>query len=518
MSFHIRFATGLLAWAASLAAFAGPQILTTEQWREDLLQLSNAITRQHPMPFRAVDQAAFAALVANLENDLPAMTDKEIIVRLCGIVAAVRDGHTRLSIPRQHPAIGLEFGHTGTSPPNFPELAFRQLPLAFEQFEDGVFVVAASAGHRDTIGARLVAIEGTPAPEAMHKVQAVTFAENAQLEKLMGADRLSLPEVLVALGIAKDSQRVRLTLETTGEGRVEIAFEPLGEGSVEWISKGADLESALRNRFPGRTFWSLYLPGDNMVYAQINEIADSEISLARFVAEVIGQAEEMDAKLVIDLRSNFGGSGGLNRSLELGLIQSAELNQYGRSFVLIGRRTFSAAQMLANVLEKYTRVLFVGEPTGARPDHYGDSRKTRLAHSGLTLRVSSLHWSSQAGNDSRDYLVPDLPAPWTSAAFFAGGDPALEAVRSYSADFTALVRNALDRDEQYALARYLTGLRRSPDTHDVDFSRTLLAIGNQFIAEGKLQKASLAFRYGIYFYPGNEALEAALQALQANSG
>ena len=56
------------------------------------------------------------------------------------LVALIDDGHTRLTIPREHPEIGLEFGHTAMSEPEHPALRFSQLPLAFEQFEDGVYV------------------------------------------------------------------------------------------------------------------------------------------------------------------------------------------------------------------------------------------------------------------------------------------------------------------------------------------------------------------------------------------
>jgi hypothetical protein len=74
---------------------------------------------------------------------VPDLSNKEIIVRLAALVALIDDGHTRLSISRQHPEIGLEFGLTPTTAPELEGLAFRQLPIAFDKFEDGVFIVAA---------------------------------------------------------------------------------------------------------------------------------------------------------------------------------------------------------------------------------------------------------------------------------------------------------------------------------------------------------------------------------------
>lgn len=113
--------------------------------------------------------------------EVPKLSDKEVIVRLAALVALIDDGHTRLSIPREHPEIGLEFGHTKTPGPAHEALEFRQLPLAFEKFDDGIYVTAAREDLVDLIGYRLEAIDDTSAADALAAVQAITFAENAQL-------------------------------------------------------------------------------------------------------------------------------------------------------------------------------------------------------------------------------------------------------------------------------------------------------------------------------------------------
>src|SRR6267143_154269 len=45
----------------------------------------------------------------------------------------------------------------------------------------------------------------------------------------------------------------------------------------------------------------------------------------------------------------------------------------GHLFVITGRLTFSAAMNLASRLEHETHATFVGEPTGSRPNHYGEA-------------------------------------------------------------------------------------------------------------------------------------------------
>jgi hypothetical protein len=246
-------------------------------------------------------------------------------------VALIDDGHTRLSIPRQHPAIGLEFGHTPTPGPEHTVLEFRQLPLAFEKFDDGIFVKAAREDLKDLIGYRLDAIDGTNADDAFAAVQAITYAENSQLEALMGADRLSLPEALAALGISRATETVTLTLISPDGVRSQNVIAPMESGPFKWNDAFAEEPELLRHKHPKKKFWSEFIPSENFVYMQIDEIADDDVPMAEFVNSSLQTAVEHNARLVIDIRNNFGGSGGLNKTLVMSIIQNNKLNQYDRT-------------------------------------------------------------------------------------------------------------------------------------------------------------------------------------------
>src|SRR2546430_12521 len=78
------------------------------------------------------------------------------------------------------------------------------------------------------------------------------------------------------------------------------------------------------------------------------------------------------ARLVLDIRENTGGNGGLNRYPVQQLLRRPTLDRPDRLFVIIGRRTFSAGQQFTNLLEAWTQATFVGEPSGQRPSQYGD--------------------------------------------------------------------------------------------------------------------------------------------------
>jgi hypothetical protein len=496
------------------AVAADGRVLTDAAWREDIETVVTSIREIHPRPFRSIDQSTFDDASRKLFDRLPEMSDKEIVVRLAALVALVDDGHTRLSIPREHPEVGLEFGHTATAEPEHSALRFKQLPLAFEQFEDGVYVVAANSGYARLIGHRVAEIDGTPIAEAMEAVRAITFAENSQLDALMGADRLSLPEALLALGVTHSVEAVVLALVDENNVVSKEAIKPLQTEALDWTATFAGEPTPLRLRRPEEKFWSEYIKDGHFVYMQMDEIADGDIPLAEFVVNTLGEAERKSAKLVIDVRNNFGGSGGLNKTLVTSIIRSDFLNRYDRTFVLIGRRTFSAAQMLVNELEQYTRVTFIGEPTGSRPDHFGDPRKLRLKHSGLTLRVSRLHWSSYTAFDERESTNPDFVAKWTSKDFFAGNDPALNLALSLnSVSLKALLRGALEQRDMEQVARYTLESKLSADSYRDDFSTVLLELGDEFESTDQIETADLAYQVGRYFYPDHEGLKSALESL-----
>lgn len=89
----------------------------------------------------------------------------------------------------------------------------------------------------------------------------------------------------------------------------------------------------MRFRHPGKKFWSEYVADGNFVYLQMDQIADGEIPLAEFVTTTLELAIEKNAILIIDIRNNFGGSGGLNRTLDSRL--SAETYEDDFSSILL---------------------------------------------------------------------------------------------------------------------------------------------------------------------------------------
>lgn len=431
---HLLF-TGALVTSGQLLT-APANALTPEQvgaWREDLAFLDREASEQHPDLFHGLARETWESELARLSGSLPDLAPHEAVVELARIVAAVGDGHTRLTLPL---APGIDFfrGHSETPPPHDSAFLLRQLPLRLALFEDGLVVVAAEPANRNLLGAHVLRIGELSAEDATTAVSPTVQRDNEMGVKLRLPERLVLPEVLHARGVTASPGRAAFTVERAGvRETVTLSATPAGE-TVEWVQVSESGPTPLHLRHPERNFWLEPLPEHHTLYVRYRECYNEEDeahreTIAAFAERILQalQASELD-HLVLDLRGNPGGDNSLNRPLVHAMIRADKLRQPGRLFVLIDRGTFSAALMLSVDLERHTPAVFVGEPTGGKPNHFGDSRRIRLPRTGLTVRVSSLEWQYSDPRDERPWVPPHLPVAVRSQQALAGQDPVLDAV------------------------------------------------------------------------------------------
>ncbi|TAH38443.1 MAG: hypothetical protein EYC70_03420 [Planctomycetota bacterium] len=132
--------------------------------------------------------------------------------------------------------------------------------------------------------------------------------------------------------------------------------------------------------------------------------------------------------LVIDMRENGGGNTGVVLALIHGLVRCDAVNRAGHLFVITGRRTFSAAMNCCSLLELHTAAVFVGEPTGSRPNFVGESTSFVLPCNQYRVYCSSRYWQHVTSLDRRPWIAPEIVAELSSTDFASNRDPALEAI------------------------------------------------------------------------------------------
>ncbi|HEX7153858.1 MAG TPA: hypothetical protein VF618_20380 [Thermoanaerobaculia bacterium] len=393
-------------FAAALLLFAAPAFAAFD-WSADLAVLQREVPKVHPDAFHNTTRVAFDTAVARLRERAPSMEPSDVAAEVARIMATLGDGHTRLTLPVD-PNAGFFLGHTATQ---VPEIRFSTLPARFFIYDDGVYVT--SAADPALVGRRVLRIGSKPIGEAMQLLAPYAAAENESGRRNAIGDLLAVPAMLDAAGIS-DAARVELAVDGG-----TFALEPVAYGTpLPWLQKNDPRPFYLERR-------------GNIAVMVFNEVANGkEETLAAFARRLEEEAKTADA-VVIDARENRGGNGSLNRGLIHALIRSPRLQEPGRLFLLMGRRTFSAALFLALDLEQQTNAIFAGEPLGARPNSYGDSRKTLLPSSGLTLRISTLYWQKSDPRDKRDAVAPHLAVPLLAKD--RGRDAAFEKVQSFVA-------------------------------------------------------------------------------------
>jgi hypothetical protein len=393
--------------------------MDTEQirnWQEDLLFLAKELRQHHANLYHTISQKRFDEVVTSLLERIPSLSRNTIIVEMSRIVAMIGDGHT-----------SFRFDSNSS-------LHFRRYPLRFFQFSDGIVVIEADVAHRAYLGAHLKEIGRYSIDEVMSIIRDVVSGDNDFMRQQQSVTALNIPEVLDALTIIPEMNKEALALELVSGENVTVSPPPLEPEAISWINLG-DNETplALWRKYPDRFYWFEYVEAQELVYVNHRVVRDADNeTIAAFCERLFDFIDGHPVeRLVIDLRSNSGGNNQLNQPLVHGLICCKKVNQTGKLFTIVGRHTFSAAMNLAVDLERNTKTLFVGEPTGASPNHYGETFHITLPHSAISLSIAILYWQSSTPDDKRKWIEPQIPVQMSSKDYLNNLDPLIDAVLSY---------------------------------------------------------------------------------------
>jgi hypothetical protein len=393
-----------------------------EGWRYDLAFLAREIKRLAYAPFAIQPEAEFDRVVAELDAAIPGLTDAQILVGLMRLVRHLDDGHASVTWRQDDKDLP------------------RMLPVDLFMFSDGLHVIGAGAGCEHLLGARVDKIGGLTVDEVLVALDPIMTRDNEHWLTLRFPVLVRYPAILEAMGI--DST---LTVQLADGASVEVRPEAVPADfrwdryPAGWVAL-ADIgpePAPLHLRHRELPFWFEHLRDDDLVYFQFNSVRDHPAEkFAAFCDRLFGFIEDQNVgRLVIDIRWNGGGNTLLTQQLLHHLIASKRLSRRGSLFVIIGRLTFSAAQNTVTAIERETRAIFVGEPTGSRPNFIGESIAFELPYSKLRANAGDLYWQTSWPDDYRPWTAPDLYAPPTFEAYRRNQDPALDAILAIREQF-----------------------------------------------------------------------------------
>jgi C-terminal processing protease CtpA/Prc len=176
---------------------------------------------------------------------------------------------------------------------------------------------------------------------------------------------------------------------------------------------------------PQRDHWFRYLADSGTLYVRYLRCQDAT-GFAAFVQELASTARSAPAnRVVLDLRGNGGGSTAVVQPF-VDWVRSSPLNVRGRFFVIVDRGTFSSGMDAAIQLAGPTRATLVGEPTGGKPNSYGEVKTFQLGNSGLVVQYATEYFSLVPGNPPS--LEPAVRIEPSFADYAAARDPVLDAI------------------------------------------------------------------------------------------
>lgn len=401
-----------IIWAQSSVAPQAPPATREGRWAQDLKVFSDGLSNGQK-DFRKVYPADhFNSELAAVQDSISQLSDAEIILRLMRLVARAGIGHNQIRYP--------------TGP-----MAFHRLPFTFYWFSDGLGVTAASQEHKEAIGARVVRI-GSMTPEQLETAVAPYFSSETEVWLHQQSPTFMLTaELLQSLNLTAPDGTVAFTLAKADGKPFTLALSPVNWGDAGNLTKAADalqIPQPLSRKQPDSYYWYEMLPDRQTLYVQYNRCEnDPKQPFADFVTKMFSSVgTQQIQRVIIDLRFNPGGNSNVINPLMSALKERRALSAPGHLYTLIGRLTFSSGLMAASNFRKDLHAILLGEPSGERPNGYGEVRELTLPNSKLVVRYTTKYFRLISGSDPPTF-APDIAVNVSLEDFLAGRDPVLDA-------------------------------------------------------------------------------------------
>jgi len=373
--------------------------LSAVQWQADIRAMMDSIERYHKSPFHYTSKAKLEKAAAILEHQVSGLSPEAIPVRMAQIVALVGDGHTRLIEP-PHPTY----------------------PIRVYWFGNDLRIISTTADYEDLLGGKLEHVGRYDVQDVRARLKSlVPQDENSWLEMNRTPALLVDATILFTLGIATDPNHV--TIQMVRDDGVALkrslpAF-PEGVNNIHWIQPFSTPPLYLAHQ--NEAFWFTTLPGTNSTYVSFNKYSGFEQSARELLKHI---EDTHPDRLIIDMRENGGGDFDLPRQYLLPFIKSnAVINRKGSLYIIIGRKTFSAAMTNSADFRNGTNAILVGEPAGERPNSYQENGTFCLPNSHIHLSVSTMYYQSVSGDPKA--LFPDKRIDLEWSDYQAGRDSVL---------------------------------------------------------------------------------------------
>lgn len=386
----------------------------------------------------------FTSKLAVIENEVEQLSAAAFYLRISEAVALADNGHTSVSYRAQY-------------------AEFNTIGARMYAFEDGVYIVATAPDKAETLGHRVVAVNGIPIHELQEKL-ARFKGGSTTWRRLYSTLMIESPELLAAAGYGADSQWADLTIEdATGELR-EVRFEGLslqGDVDIPWRSAWQTLvpggatagfsdwshvlsDEDAQPRYLTDLWQPLSYPLDNNGFyiRALPGVSVGERSIKSTYKAILSEHAEASLDyLVIDFRNHDGGD--YTKSMAFAEAAPNLVKDDGDIYIITGPNTFSAAIVTVAMLKYYSgdRGVIIGEQLGDREQFWAERGSSfQLPNSGYHINYATGYHDWENGCKGEPYcytmnemyevpagsLDPEVLLPQDFASYAQGKDVVME--------------------------------------------------------------------------------------------
>ncbi len=381
------------------------------KWKKDLSYLEEALPKKHENLFFKISKDQFHKDISDLKNSVDKSNDDEIVAGIYKIMASIGDAHSSAY-----------------------KKSSKLYPVQFYCFKDGIYVINTTSEYKKALYSKLVKINGVDIEKVKQAIIPLIVAENEAMIKKSIPNYLSNSEILHGIKVAPGIEKSVFTFENDNGEIFDVNVKSVyrGKGGKQIVSESYDSSYPLYMQKPNSNYWYKYLDREKTLYFKYNQClpdADEKApKIEDFIADMLNFIDKHPVdKFVIDMRDNGGGTDKYILPI-IDKLKNNKLNNKNSLFVIVGRRTFSAAMTDAVLLKKQTSATFVGESTSAKPNHYGSAKDFVLPNSKISIGYSTQLNKSDGDNseDTSSTFVPDKTIEISIKDYVNKKDPILD--------------------------------------------------------------------------------------------
>lgn len=386
-------------------------------WNADLDYLSKELAEKHPDYFTVKSKDYFLSGLEAIKQESKKLDDFQIALKTEQLMAEFGDSHTELHF--------TQFIDKN-----------RLLPIHLLWTNDGLHILHTTAENKKILGCKILAINKIPIATVIDSLNTIYVADNQAITKCKAPQYMPSLQILEYFGFAQNGQ-VELTLDSNKT----YMLKPAVLDRKNRVSFKPD-SFAFSVKNEKELFTDAYYPEEKIYHVLYNKCWSKELEEQygdKKRAKTLPSFQEFENKafnilknqpvnkIIFDMRFNSGGNSAQGTAFIEKLAKYLEVNPGVKTYVVLGRNTFSSAILNTMDFKRLTNAVFVGEETAGKPNHFGEVRRFQLPNSQLAVTYSTKYF--KITDENVNTIAPDVPIEMSFSDLEKGIDPVYEWIK-----------------------------------------------------------------------------------------